>query len=171
MTRIMDLLQAPIPPAADHVAIRDPFVDDDILAECELQQVRFEVVSGTLWVLFDLRGSLFFDRGNTAVLTAVGVESVDWSGRRHDYADSWLALPVGSSAFAHDGRARSARIGMIRGEVLTIRADVFRFVVGDVPGCDDPQPSFADDDPGVIRRGLASWESPFTPIASASTGG
>ena len=168
MRRIIDLLTDDDlgPAASDAVS---PFVADDVLAEAELQQVRLELVSGALWSLLDLRGSLYFDRGNTAVLGAVDVESTEWAGRRHDYADSWLALPVGSSSFTREDGSWSARLGMIQGQVLTVRARSMWFVVGDVPGCDEPQPSYAEDPPATIRRRLASWESSFVPISMTST--
>jgi hypothetical protein len=144
-------------------ALMDALRESDALQEAQLQDVRFEVVSGTLWVLFDCRGALQIEEGNTAVVVARGVSALHWHGPPYDH---WRAWPVVESVIGVHGRDWSLSLSLLSDARLAVTARAAEFWVGDAPGCDEAPPDFTADDDVTIRNGLASWESEFQPSYS-----
>jgi hypothetical protein len=140
----------------------DALTEKDALQEAHLQDVRAEIVSGTAWLLFDCRGALSIEAGNTAVIVATGVSELTWHADRRP--TRWSAWPIMTSVPAIvDGRW-SISINTLFGGGLSLTADAAEFWVGSVPGCDEAPPDFVADDDATIRAGLASWESEFVPV-------
>lgn len=58
----------------------DPFTERDALQEAQLLALRFDAVTGTAALLFELRVALQMREGNTGVLAATDVRRLVWSG-------------------------------------------------------------------------------------------
>ena len=127
----------------------DALTEEDALQEAQLLDVRLDVLRSTVWLLFDCKGAVQIEMGNTAILVAHGVDRYVWSSKRRGRYTAWSV--VGSEPHAQDGFwtlaltfAPSARLEM--------RATSAEFFVGDVPGCDEPQPDYGTEDDETIRK-------------------
>jgi hypothetical protein len=143
----------------------DPLTEIDALQEADLVEVRIDVASSLVAVLFDLRQALQFRDVNTGVIVARGIDSVSWSGEGPQRL-ARLAHPVMASLPDH----RDGRVGLIveclRGARLAVTATSAEFFVGNVAGLPDAPPDFIDDDEVTIAAGMPTWSSLFTPVAA-----
>jgi hypothetical protein len=139
----------------------------DALVECQLLGLRFDAVASTVWILLDCRGALQIEVGNTAVVSARGVQEVSW---KVDHREGWRALPVVGSTPSIGGLPWSLSIKTLEGGRLHLVAHSADFMVGNVPGCDAAPPDFELDDALTIRNGLAGWESIFDLVYATSIG-
>jgi hypothetical protein len=141
----------------------DPLTEDDALQEAQLLDVRFDTLSSTVGLLFELRSALQLREGNTGVLLARGVRELSWSaGQRPTARTAWT---VGGSVTSNAGRLFGLKLGMwpAPGAQLSLVAESASFFAGDVPGL-DRIPDYVDDDEATIRAQLAGWHSEFTPV-------
>jgi len=79
--KLLELLLSPthtIP--RDGPAETNPLVEDGLLDEAQLLDVRSDAITQTGGLIFDLRSALEFTRSNTAVIVARGVRNFFWSG-------------------------------------------------------------------------------------------
>jgi hypothetical protein len=141
----------------------DALTETNALLEAQLQDIRFEVVSSTAWVLLDCRGALQIREGNTAVVVARGIHELVWHAEPRA---PWKAWPVFGSIPRVDGQLWSLEVPAGDGGRLLLVAEAAEFWVGDVPGCDEAPPDFGEDDDATIRAGLAGWESEFEPMSA-----
>ena len=140
----------------------DALRDEDALQEAYLLGSRFDAVRSIEWLLFDCRGALQIEMGNTAVIAVHGVESIRWAGEARTSARTQWSV-VGWSPAVHAGRwsLAAAMVPSCRLEIVGRGAE---FYVGDVPGCDDAPPDFLDATDEELRTGLAGWSSEFDPV-------
>jgi hypothetical protein len=148
----------------------DPFTVEDALAECDMQRLSVDMVGGTALVVFDLKGALFYESANVAVLVGSGLESASWDGDRRLYRTRYQAFPVGSSCLTRSARG-SWRMGMgaINGQELVLEASVLAFWTGNVAGGDDAPPMYDEDSEEEIERRLYQWGSVAVPNSFTST--
>ena len=124
----------------------DPLSEEDVLREVQLLDVRFEVSTGSAWLLLDLRGAVSFMEGNTAVLGVHGVRELSWQG---DQPGRWTANMVVGSRPVADGHG--VDLATTPGGELRVRGTSSEFWVGDTPGGDEAPPDFTADDDSTIR--------------------
>lgn len=119
-------------------------------------------------LLFDCRGALQVDEGNTAVVVVHGLSHLAWTaepaprGRMNRAVELWTP--------ASRSEAFTLTAALWRAGTLELRGRAAEFFLGDVPGCDDPPPNFVVDDEATVRAGLASWSSPFHPSSASFAG-
>jgi hypothetical protein len=140
----------------------DPLTEPGALQEAQLLDVRVDAVTSTVRLLFDLRTSLQFMMGNTAVLVAHGVREFRWLAEpRTTVRTAWNVV---ASEPSSRGRFFCLEVGFVPNAQLTLVAESAEFYLGDVVGLRDTPPDFGRDDESSIGAGLADWRSPFTPI-------
>ena len=145
----------------------NPLTDDDALQEAQLLSVRFDAVTLTAGLLFELRVALQLDEGNTGLLVARGVRELVWSApERMTTRTAWT---VGGSKVAARRPLFELELGMwpSPGARLRLAAESAAFFTGDVPTLEDTPPNYGDDDDESIRAALADWDSPFELIEAA----
>lgn len=139
----------------------DALTASGALQEAQLLDVRVDVLRSTIWLLFDCRGALQIEMGNTAVIAAHGLRRFSWAGKPRGRLTAWSVVAsepsVGEGSwFLSLSFAPSAR--------LDLEAESAEFFVGDVPGCDEAPPDYTDADDETIRGGIQSWTSTFEPV-------
>jgi hypothetical protein len=145
----------------------NPSTETDALQEAQLLGVRFDALSLTVGLLFELRVALQLRGANTGVLIARGVKELSWSGPSR--ATDLTAWSIGSSTpFAND-ESFSLTLSMwpAPGAHFTLVADSAAFIGGDVPGLSRDPPDYVARDRATVSEGLAGWSSEFVPIYAA----
>ncbi|WP_187978213.1 hypothetical protein [Mycetocola sp. JXN-3] len=148
----------------------DALREQDALRDAAILDIRFDTTLLTLWILFDCRGTLFMRDGNVAVIVANNVTSLEWQAPPRD-SRWWRPVVVSSPNFELQQFSMQLGIGYSnegKAQFLRFSSSSAEFHVGDIAGGDAAPPDFADDSDEVIRAGLASWDSPFTPIHSST---
>jgi hypothetical protein len=140
----------------------DALVDEGALVESALLDVRMDLVEGSVWLLFDCRGALQLEAGNTAVLVLRSVRDFQWEGRP-DGLRTWHAV-VGSAARSLHPRGLEITLAMEPAATLRVVGAAGEFYVGDVPGCDEAPPNLLTASDADVRAGLQSWDSTFVPV-------
>jgi hypothetical protein len=140
----------------------DPFTEPDALLEAQLLDVRFEVLTSTIGLLFEFRTAMNFMEGNTALLVARGAREFKWAGE---------ARPTSKTAWNVVGSAPVIANGLFVLELdflplaqARLVAKRVEFYVGDVASLDDQLPDYLEDDDATVRANLASWRSLFSPL-------
>lgn len=146
----------------------NPLLEDDLLAEADLQKVSWDVAADRCALLFDLKGAFQYPEANTAVIVARGVSALTWRGRTTERRGGWGTLMVGSNTVEVGPDGLVIVVGAIDSQRIEIVADEVHFWEGNVPGADDAPPDYDDDDDRVINERLTSWDSPFVPVAADS---
>lgn len=142
----------------------DPLIEEDALQEAQLLDVRFDVLTCTVGLLFELRTALQLREANTGVLVAHGVRELSWTGPER--ATEMTAWTVGGST----PRVERGLFGLVAGmwpapgARLGLRARSAAFFAVNVPGLDDAPPDYTDHDRMSVRAHLAGWNSPFEPV-------
>jgi hypothetical protein len=143
----------------------DALTEQDALLEAALVDVDVDVVQGAAGLLFDLRGAVSFQEGNTAVLIARGVSRLEWN--RGDAGDrpGWWAVMESTPATRH--RRFTFSLGFIPPRAgLVVDAAAAEFYVGDMQGRDDAPPDFTSAGPETIRAEMQRWDVEFLPKAA-----
>lgn len=165
MTTIEDFLRSTsrfgIPTAPD----MDPLSEAHALDESSLVDIRFDAIRSTVWCIFDTRGALEIEAGNTALLVATGVNYLRWDAR----------TPIGKrtawTIMEWNATVSGNRIKMWGGLEpwcdLEIAADRAEFYVGDVPSAEAPAPEMAYANEASMIAGFASFSSQFHPLQSS----
>ncbi|MBB5866624.1 hypothetical protein F4553_000003 [Allocatelliglobosispora scoriae] len=135
----------------------DPLRQPDALLEAQLLDVRFEALTSTASLLFDLRTAMQIDDGNTGVLLARGLREIEWSGEIRSTART--AWNVVGSDCSRSGESVVLRIGFLPSARIRIMASRFEFYVGDVAELLEQLPDYGEDDDNAIRQNLPSWDS------------
>lgn len=160
--RIVDLLGSSERRSFAAAPEADALTEDGALVEAALLDIRYAPVSGVLWLLFDCRGALQIEAGNTAILVLTSVRAFRWEGaaagpRAWRAVTDWRVRPMDRHSLevvAFMEPAASLRVAFGAGE----------FFVGDVPGCDDAPPNFITASDEDLRVGIQRWESEFLPV-------
>lgn len=139
----------------------DALVDSGALQESALLDIRINMVDSSAWLLFDCRGALQIEMGNTAVVVVRSLQSLRWSGESRG-PRTWRAV-LGWTPKAAEGRL-SLTADVSPGGLLEVVGLAGEFYVGDVPGCDEAPPNFESATDAEVRSGLANWSSEFEPI-------
>lgn len=153
---IEDLLVWPERWSLAAVPEADALADSDALLEAALLDVRMDATTSSIWLLFDCRGAVQLEMGNTAVVAIRGVTDIQWRTEPGEQR-RWRAVmgwrPVTSKA------GFSCTAELTSGSSLQVVGSGAEFYVGDIPGGDEPPPDFTSASDAEIRAGLASWTS------------
>ncbi len=141
----------------------DALTERGALQEAQLLDARVDVLRSTAWLLFDCRGALQIEMGNTAIIAAQGVRRLSWVASPRGRLTAWSV--VDSAPSVAEG-AWSLSLAFAPSARLELEAESAEFYVGDVPGCDEAPPDYGEDD-DTIRAGLAHWRSTFDPVHAA----
>lgn len=142
----------------------DPLTEEDALQEAQLLDVRFDALTLTVGLLFELRLALQLREANTGVLIARGVREVSWSsGRRETDLTAWT---IGGSVPRYHDRLFGLYLGMwpTPGAQFNLLAEGAAFFAGNVPGLREVPPDYAEHRRAQVDSELASWDSPFVPV-------
>jgi hypothetical protein len=160
--RIAELLQDPGRRELAASPEADALTEPDALQEAYLVGVHVHAVLGQAWLLFDCRGALQIEMGNTAIVAVHGLRSFTWTAeprglnRTQWTVVSWVPNAVGSVWQVTAGMTPSAQ--------LTVSGDAAEFYVGNIPGGDEPPPDFGEASDGEIRSRLVEISSEFSPV-------
>lgn len=134
----------------------DALVEPDALLEAALLDVKLDATTSSAWLLFDCRGAVQLEMGNTAVVVVHGVTDIQWRTQPSEQR-RWRAV-MGWRPMA-SGAGFSCAAELTSGSSLQVVGSTAEFYVGDIPGGDDPPPDFTAATDAEIRAGLASWRS------------
>jgi hypothetical protein len=146
-----------VPPSLE----ADPLRERGALEGAALLDVRMSAVWTCAWLLFDCKGALNIQEGNSALLVAHNVSRFSWVCREEE--DGPKNRAVERWELIDNDVEWGVEALLWRNVTLTLQARHCEFFVGDVPGGDDAPPDYVADDDETIRAGLASWTSPFEP--------
>ena len=136
----------------------DALTDPDALLEAALIDVRMDATTSSVWLLFDCRGAVELEVGNTAVVVVRDVTGFKWR-TESEAQRAWRAV-MGWRPESLDG-GFSCTADLTSGSSLHVSGSSAEFYVGDIPGGDWPPPDFTVATDAEIRAGLASWTSEF----------
>lgn len=136
----------------------DVFAEKAALQEAQLQDVHFDVLRSTAYLLFDCRGALQISMGNTAVVVAGGIGLLSWDGRHRGPRTAWSV--VGWDPDVKDGKW-TVSAAFVPYAHMNLSADWAEVYIGNVPGCDEPQPDYGEATEIEMLEGLAGWRSEF----------
>ena len=157
------------PPLLDGYPRLDPTLDvlsqPDALLETQLLEVRSAAVVTRAVCLVDLKGSLYIDDGNVALVLAEGVERASWTTTRlKRQRSAWTIL---GSQCEEEGGALHLHLGCMPDGHAELVAQRLTFVIGDMPGMDEAPPDYTEATDEEIWAGNPTWDKPFTPLAVA----
>lgn len=146
----------------------NPLVENDALQEAQVLDLRFEPLTGTLGVIFELRQALQLREGSTGVLVLRGVQALAWDGHVRDVR--FAAWSVGSSvpSVRDDLFGLSLVMWPHPGARLDLASVGAEFYVGSVPGLSEAPPDYGD--PATTRSEIASWDSEYEIVSAALFG-
>jgi hypothetical protein len=139
----------------------DALRDVDALQEAQLLDLHVDVLRSSAYLLFDCRGALQIEMGNTAIVAVGGLQLSSWSALLRGPRTAWSV--VGWEPHMGNGRWAVSAAFSPRAR-LELTATSAEFYVGNVPGCDAAPPDFMEADEKTLRAGLASWQSDFDPV-------
>ncbi|MFG3296576.1 hypothetical protein ACGF3G_48325 [Streptomyces sp. NPDC048179] len=157
MISINDLVHAKSYPEHLRSVEADPLREADALQEAQLLDSRVCHLTATAALLFELRTSLQFEEGNSALLVVRGVRSFDWKLPTKQV--SLVALTVVSSTAYQFGDSRSVRFEFFPDANLAVAGDLVEFYVLEVEGIGDVPPDYSSGDLNEIQGALPSWSS------------
>ena len=145
----------------------NPLTEGDALQEAQVIDVRFDVLTGVVGILFELRQALQLREASTGVLVARGVRELMWSGPSGD--TGLTAWSIGSSVATTKDRLFGLSLVMWPhpGARLSLTAESAAFFVGDVPGLPEAPLDYTEGDRSAIGGEVADWGSPFEPLSAA----
>lgn len=144
----------------------DPLRQADALLEAALLDIRFNAATSSLWLLFDCRGAVQLEMGNTAVVVIHQVSSVQWdadprSGKTWRAVMGWRPLSTAGAFSCTADLYPESRLHAVGGAAESY--------VGNIPGGDEPPPDFVTASDQEIRTGLAQWRSDFEVVHASFT--
>lgn len=146
----------------------DALSEVDALLEAALLDVRFDATTSSAWLLFDCRGAVHLEMGNTAIVVVHGVTGLQWRAEPRSQRTWWAVMGWHPTAAE---RAFSCTADLSPGGRIHVAGTAAEFYVGDIPGGDDPPPDFTSATDEEIRAGLASWASVFEVVHASFTWG
>lgn len=168
--KIEDLFRIPVRRAFAAKPEMDPLTEDIALMESELLDVRFEAVTSTVGLLFDLRGALQLRLANTGVLIVHEVARLEWYEDLHAIEKETIkeALSMGPGrhrawiVIASEPRPTdlfNLKLQFVPGAELNVSGESAEFLMGDVPGIGEVAATYTDDPLDVIEASLPHWDS------------
>lgn len=128
----------------------DALAETDALLEAALLAVRFDATALSAWLLFDCRGAVHLEMGNTAVVAVHGVTGLQWRTEPRSTRTWWAVLgwrptrATGSVSYSAD---------LSPGGYFQVEGTAAEFYVGNIPGGDEPPPDFTSATGEEIRAG------------------
>ncbi|KJK52439.1 hypothetical protein [Streptomyces sp. NRRL F-4428] len=166
MISINDLIHArPYPEFFGPVEM-DPLQETDALQEAQLLDSRLCHLTSTAALLFEMRTSLQFDVGNSALLVVRGLRSFDWKSPSEQAP--LAALTVVSSVADRLGDFLRMRFEFFPKVHLALEGHLAEFYVLEVEGIGDVPPDYSSVDLKNIQGALPSWSSACS-LLQAST--
>ncbi|GAA2723362.1 hypothetical protein [Actinocorallia aurantiaca] len=156
MLRAEDLFHGGPSPDGVPLPERDPLREADGLLEAQLLDTRVETLSSRAGLLFELRTTMEFSKGDAAVLVVGGVRDFTWTADpRPTLRTAWSV--VGSTPFADDGLF-TLELAFSPEARLRLTAETAEFYVADIPRLGPRVPDY-ETDATAIRDNLPSWSS------------
>lgn len=166
--RIEDLLRDPRRREFAARPEADALCEPNALVEAYLVGVHSHAVLGEAWLLFDCRGALQIEMGNTAIIAVHGLRSLTWrSEPRPVERTQWTILSWSPNLTEQGWKATAGTSPAGQLEIWGERAE---FYVGDIPGGDDAPPDFGDASDDEIRAGLVDLSSEFRAVHASFIG-
>jgi len=157
MISMEDLVRARSSSPAPRPLEMDPLREADALQEAQLLDSRVCPLTSVAALLFEMRTSLQFKDGNSALLVVRGLRSFGWTSSAEQMP--FMALTALSSAPGRAGGSFRLRIGFHPEAELVAAGDLAEFYLLDAQGIGDAPPDYPDADRVRIHRGLPSWSS------------
>ncbi|HEX2294068.1 MAG TPA: hypothetical protein VHN37_02035 [Actinomycetota bacterium] len=151
----------------------DPLTEDDALMESQLIDLRYDPVTSTTGLLFDLRQAIQLRLANTGVVIVREVERLAWEQRLHEHEkeafadetlDPELAKHRAWNVIASEPRPTDVfnlRLLFVPGAELNVSGARAEFFMGHVPGIGDVPATFTHASVDEIEASLPHWNSPF----------
>jgi hypothetical protein len=146
----------------------DPLTEDDSLTESQLIDVRFDTVTSTVGLLFDLRQAMQLRLASTGVLIVHDVEGMAWKLRLHEiekeaFAKTWRPRRYQAwNVMASELRPTdlfNLKVVFEPGAELSVSGASAEFFMGDVPGIGEVAASYSDATVDAIESSLQHWGS------------
>lgn len=161
-------------PARRALAVKpemDPLTEDGALMESQLLDVRFEALTSTVILLFDLREALQLRLANTGVLIVHEVARLEWNEDLHAIEREMIQEAVSTApqhrawnVIASEPRPTdlfNLNLQFVPGAELNVSGASAEFLMGDVPGIGEVAATYTDDPLDVIEASLPHWDSSF----------
>jgi hypothetical protein len=145
----------------------DPLRDVDALREAQLLDSRVYPLTATAALLIELRTSLQFDAGNSALLVVRGLRSFRWNSSAVPLP--LMALSVMSSMPECSGDSFRTSIGFFPEAELIVLGDAADFYVLEVEGIGEVPPDYSDGSLTNVQNALPSWSSECSLLQSSSS--
>lgn len=155
---LIEFLESDDPLPISQNLLVDGLSAPDALREAVLVDLRMNFVESAFWLLLDCRGALNVQEGNTAVVVLTGAGVGSWNLPSTGTL-AWQVIIDWNVLAVDDGI--ELRIGLLAGGDVVIRAAGGQYIVGDVPGGDEPPPDFTVASKQEVRHGMARWASEF----------
>ncbi|WP_171172487.1 hypothetical protein [Streptomyces sp. I05A-00742] len=157
MISINDLVHVRPRPGSFGSAEVDPLREADALQEAQLLDSRVCHLTSTAALLFEMRTSLQFEVGNSALLVVRGLRSFDWTSPKQQVP--LAALTVVSSVTEQSGEPLRARFEFFPEARLVVAGDLAEFYVLEVQGIGEVPPDYSSVDLEKVQGALPSWSS------------
>lgn len=159
--RAIDLLDDPDRRSYAAMPEMDALTEEGALQEAALVDVRFDAITRTVAMIFDLRGALQLREGTVAVVIGREVECLEWISHHGKPGPTWHA--VTGSKPDNDAGTFGLHLGLAPDAELRLDAKAGEFYVGEMAGLEEAPPDFIEDDIEAIRAGMPRWDAVFTP--------
>ncbi|WP_152523016.1 hypothetical protein [Nocardiopsis potens] len=160
MISIEDLVRAGSPAPAPRPLEMDPLREEDALQEVQLLDSLARPLTAVAALLFEMRTSLQFDDGNSALLVVRGLESFEW--RSSPIKGPLTAMTILSSTPTRAGGSCRVRLVFHPAAELIVVGELMEFYVLDAEAIGDTPPDYTDMDLAGVEHGLPSWHSRCT---------
>ena len=157
MISINDLVQTGLYSTGLDSVEMDPLREVDALQEAQLLDSRVCHLTSTAALLFELRTSLQFEVGNSALLVVRGLRSFEWNSPTIQVP--LTALTVVSSVPDRLGESLRARFEFFPEAHLAVTGDLAEFYVLELEGIGDVPPDYSSMDLKQVQDALPSWSS------------
>ncbi|WP_372407413.1 hypothetical protein [Streptomyces luteireticuli] len=152
-----DLVQGGLYSAVLDSTELDPLREEDALQEAQLLDSRVCYLTSTAAVIFELRTSLHFYVGNSALLVVRGLRSFDWNSPTR--LTPLAALTVMSSIPGQLGESFHVKFGLFPEAHLSLVGDLAEFYVLESEGLGEAPPDYSSLDLRQVQDNLPSWSS------------
>jgi hypothetical protein len=157
MTSIDDLVASGFSSSGLDSPDADPLTEEDALQEAQLLDSRVCQLTSTAALLFELRTSLQFQVGNSALLVVRGLRSFVWNSPT--VRVPLAALTVVSSAPDQCNSLFRMRFEFFPQAQLRVEGDLAEFYVLEVEGIGDVPPDYSGMVLKNVRDALPDWAS------------
>lgn len=135
----------------------DALREADALQEAQLLDSRVCHLTSTAALLFELRTSLQYDIGNSALLIIRGLNSFDWDSSTR--LDPLAALTVSSNSVDRPHGYLRMGFKFFPKAQLSTSGKQAEFYVLEAEGLGEAPPDYSDADLKAVQENLPSWSS------------